>query len=83
MKWRKFLAVLIFTSIPLLVFGMASLGSRVWRTGELDLVDILGLLLQVSLIGALTIGSLVLWKSTDRNVRDTDNATATKREHDV
>lgn len=74
MKWRKFLAILISTNIPLLLFGMAALGRRVWRTDDFDLVDIFGLLLQILLIGALSVVSVVLWRSTDRSHRDTDTA---------
>jgi hypothetical protein len=59
----KYLGVVVAVGVvPLLIFGMAMLGARVYSVGSVTLIDVVGFALQITLICGLVLMAILLWK---------------------
>jgi hypothetical protein len=58
----KYLALIVLATVPLLIFGMAFHGVRVYFSGDLRTVDVIGFILQVFIILVCLVVGVVVWK---------------------
>jgi hypothetical protein len=58
----RFISLLMVLVVPLLLFGMATLGLRTYSEGRVSLDDMIGLCLQIALVVVSVYGAIVLWR---------------------
>ncbi len=59
----KYLGVVVAVgTVPLLLFGMAMLGTRVYSVGSVTPIDVVGFALQIMLVVLLVSAAIVIWK---------------------
>jgi hypothetical protein len=57
--------------VPILIFGMAMLGARVYSAGTVTLVDVVGFALQIILVVVLVLMAIGLWRALPRSAKST------------